>query len=91
MKNFPSILFSLILSTVLWSEYHACEKVLHKGLGHTIITAPWILSEGTERLTTVCTSLSDAFGDHSVFEYISRKPVIHLSPEYTVAIHFRFL
>jgi|GEM_PF-2916875 len=99
MKNFPSILFSLILSTILWGEYHTCEEVLYKGPGHMIITAPsmqwsdripadpWILPEGTERLTTVCISLSDAFDDHSVFEYISRKPVIHLSPEYTVATH----
>lgn len=61
MKNFPSILFSFILSLGVWSEYEACTRVVYKGPENTVITARsmdwrdeipanlWILPKGIER------------------------------------------
>lgn len=39
---------------------------------------------GTEKMTTVHLSLSDASGDNAIFEYIDGKLVIHHNPSYVV-------
>lgn len=76
------------LSIAAWAQYvldnfaTVDEAVTELSKEEFVVISSYI--PGTERLTTLHLSISDATGDNAIFEYIDCKLVIHHSPTYQV-------